>query len=984
MKKNIVLFIAFLIFVCLLTSVAESVTWHTSNGTSLSNTSNWGYPTDSGNLNFCGGTAPTQASVWSVNNSIAGPDGQTGIWQLLFPKNACEGAGIGDLYPGGLPASNNEYWVQFWYMYSSNFTFNGIENKVWMFEPFNTVSGVYTSRGWAVLPQGGGHDYYTINRGGSDISHATVPGVWHKIKQHFVKGSPGTIEVWIDDVKRLEYLNVSNWNYDFSTLRFTVIWGGNSGNKVPNDQWLYIDDLYVGDSDPGGSAVVDQVPPYVYGASPPEGSTGNDNTNRNIVAHVADAGSVISNVLRSSVTMDVSINGGAYTTYSYGSGLTFSPDTANDDDFTITRTMGADFAAGDVVSVKINATDVAGNVMTQKTYSFTMAQPATGTAKTRAQVLSYLQGLSGLSTKKVLSGQFGQFLPFPVTGLNIFNLSASAAGGIYPAIMGADVGELGFSLDNTDVSNTTTNLINHWDNGGLVTLSWHMNNPTDNSWTWTSPGGPNVTISELYTSGNARYDNFHTDLDRVAAILQTLEDAGVVVIFRPLHEMNAGPFWWCYKSTSEIILLWQHIHSYLTTTKGLSNLIWSYSVIADYGSEMSYYPGSSYVDVVGIDFYSSTGFYQPGEYSALVGTGKPFMLTEVGQCGPGGQVCSPADAQAIITDIENNMPATIGFVVWNDPYSLYLQNNVTGLFASPYVINRSDNPSGGLASASVTIDTTTLPNGTVGSAYNQQLTLIASGGQSPYTWSLASGTLPAGLLLSTAGVISGIPAAPGTASFTVRVTDANSITDNQALTLLVNPLLPGGQTTVTGAIASFTMINSGSPGTNYYGTAEVYQWPNYTEANLTLLQDNTAKGLPDNISITSATLRGRVSSWEGSGGSNPMLVSVDNVSGTIPNLHTVTWASWAGTRSSALSTASVPLATGWVEWNVLSAVQSAKANNATMTLILGGGANGASDTNRIFDQFEIVIVYTQLVGPEGPSIPAPGKMRVTKFRGTFK
>jgi hypothetical protein len=175
------------------------------------------------------------------------------------------------------------------------------------------------------------------------------------------------------------------------------------------------------------------------------------------------------------------------------------------------------------------------------------------------------------------------------------------------------------------------------------------------------------------------------------------------------------------------------------------------------------------------------------------------------------------------------------------------------------------------------------------------------------------------------------------------------------------------------------MINSGSPDTNYLGTAKVYQWPSGTKANISLLQDNTAKGLPDNIAITAATLSGRVSSWEGSGGTVPMRVHAYNVTGTIPTLSTVTWTSWAGTLTE-LSVTDVPLSTGWVSWNILSTVQAAKADNSTMTLALDGGPDGASDTNRIFDQFEVVIVYTNLVAPEGPSISAPGKIRVSKAR----
>ncbi|HUA87144.1 MAG TPA: putative Ig domain-containing protein [Bryobacteraceae bacterium] len=65
-----------------------------------------------------------------------------------------------------------------------------------------------------------------------------------------------------------------------------------------------------------------------------------------------------------------------------------------------------------------------------------------------------------------------------------------------------------------------------------------------------------------------------------------------------------------------------------------------------------------------------------------------------------------------------------------------------------------------------------LPSGAVGTAYSQMLT--AAGGTSPYTFTQLSGTMPAGLSINSAGVISGTPANAGTFLFTVGVTDSSS------------------------------------------------------------------------------------------------------------------------------------------------------------------------------------------------------------------
>lgn len=85
------------------------------------------------------------------------------------------------------------------------------------------------------------------------------------------------------------------------------------------------------------------------------------------------------------------------------------------------------------------------------------------------------------------------------------------------------------------------------------------------------------------------------------------------------------------------------------------------------------------------------------------------------------------------------------------------------------------------------ITTTSLPYGIVNSPYSQ--TLQASGGTTPYTWSISSGSLPDGVSLnSSTGTISGTPTTEGTFNFTVKVTDLASPanTDTQDLSITIN------------------------------------------------------------------------------------------------------------------------------------------------------------------------------------------------------
>jgi hypothetical protein len=105
------------------------------------------------------------------------------------------------------------------------------------------------------------------------------------------------------------------------------------------------------------------------------------------------------------------------------------------------------------------------------------------------------------------------------------------------------------------------------------------------------------------------------------------------------------------------------------------------------------------------------------------------------------------------------------------------------------------------------IDPAALPAAVVNVPYSA--TLKAVGGVAPYTWSLASGTLPAGLSISAGGVISGTPTALGTTNFKIQVTDVQTPTaavDTATKSVTVNHPL---------AITTTSPLASGSVGVPY-------------------------------------------------------------------------------------------------------------------------------------------------------------------------
>jgi Putative Ig domain len=108
--------------------------------------------------------------------------------------------------------------------------------------------------------------------------------------------------------------------------------------------------------------------------------------------------------------------------------------------------------------------------------------------------------------------------------------------------------------------------------------------------------------------------------------------------------------------------------------------------------------------------------------------------------------------------------------------------------------------------STVKVATATLPNGVLNTAY-PATTLQASGGTSPYSWTISAGNLPAGLSLASSGVISGTPTAVGTANFTVHVADSEKFpaTGDAKLSITVTTA-----TTLKGDFAfEFSGFNSG-------------------------------------------------------------------------------------------------------------------------------------------------------------------------------
>ena len=178
--------------------------------------------------------------------------------------------------------------------------------------------------------------------------------------------------------------------------------------------------------------------------------------------------------------------------------------------------------------------------------------------------------------------------------------------GDYPAVMGFDLGkkELGWdkNLDAVPFDRMREEIIAQYERGGIITLSWHPDNPVTLKTAWDFSGDAVKAV----LPGGEQNNRFNCWLYNIASFIKSLKTAGgksVPVIFRPWHEMGGGWFWWGAKAAEEYKQLFIYTHDQLEKKYHCNNIVWSYSPNGGCDDYMKYYPGDEYVDMLGIDIY---------------------------------------------------------------------------------------------------------------------------------------------------------------------------------------------------------------------------------------------------------------------------------------------------------------------------------------------------------------------------------------------
>ena len=269
-----------------------------------------------------------------------------------------------------------------------------------------------------------------------------------------------------------------------------------------------------------------------------------------------------------------------------------------------------------------------------------------------------------------------------------------------PALMGGDLMDYSRSrrARGADPKRETETMLEGAARGQIITLCWHWNAPKDLiDKSYPGPDGQVVDARwykgfytratrfdlerALANPGSEDYQLLLADMDAVAVELKKLSDAGVPVLWRPLHEAEGQWFWWGARGPGPFKALWRLMFHRLSQVHQLHNLIWVYSATVE--ASPDWYPGDDCVDIVGIDAYpQDPGDPMLGPWRELrrqYGTRKPLALTEFGGA----------------PDIAGMHQAGVNwvyFVSWSGPEGLRLSSRqeILRTYADPATVQLGD------------------------------------------------------------------------------------------------------------------------------------------------------------------------------------------------------------------------------------------------------------------------------------------------------
>ncbi|KNE71954.1 hypothetical protein AMAG_16377 [Allomyces macrogynus ATCC 38327] len=140
--------------------------------------------------------------------------------------------------------------------------------------------------------------------------------------------------------------------------------------------------------------------------------------------------------------------------------------------------------------------------------------------------------------------------------------------------------------------------------GGIASVQLHWNTPDGHFYTKET----NFDATKAATPGTWENQKVVADLAMIAGKFRMLQDKGIPILFRPLHEPDGAWFWWGAKGASAYLKLWNLVQAEFAKA-GVHNVLWVHNFAGSPSS--AWFPGTGKVDVVSVDRYPAARDYDP-------------------------------------------------------------------------------------------------------------------------------------------------------------------------------------------------------------------------------------------------------------------------------------------------------------------------------------------------------------------------------------
>lgn len=240
----------------------------------------------------------------------------------------------------------------------------------------------------------------------------------------------------------------------------------------------------------------------------------------------------------------------------------------------------------------------------------------------------------------------------------------------YPAIRLSDISK--FATDRSFTDRELDSIMDWHDSGGIISLMWLWNSPNEENSVYSKDNSfaldnavtdidiANMDIADIQKLVDEEKIepealSLIEDIDIISEKLEILCNAGIPILWRPLHEASGDWYWWGDCEPDSYKWLWQIMFKRQTEYHNLTNLIWVWN-----GPTACHYVGDEYFDIASMDIYSpdvdNSSYYR--QFQQLYKTTSGKKMIALSECG----------RIPLITQVlEHNSP-WLFFGLWYDKY----------------------------------------------------------------------------------------------------------------------------------------------------------------------------------------------------------------------------------------------------------------------------------------------------------------------------